>query len=58
MEDIYDPKYPNEYEVYKREKKIKKRMEKERREMEKQMEKEMRHNRHRSHGKFLYFHTL
>jgi len=50
MEDIYDPKYPNEYEVYKREKKIKKRMEKERREMEKQMEKEMRHNRHRSHG--------
>ncbi|OUM62575.1 hypothetical protein PIROE2DRAFT_61796 [Piromyces sp. E2] len=48
MEDIYDPKFPNEYEVYKKEKKMKKRMEKERREMERQMEKERRHS-HRHH---------
>ncbi|ORX50794.1 hypothetical protein BCR36DRAFT_370277 [Piromyces finnis] len=46
MEDVYDPKFPNEYEVYKKEKKMKKRMEKERREMERQMEKERRHNHH------------
>eukprot|EP00833_Pecoramyces_ruminatium_P008122 jgi/Orpsp1_1/1182154/evm.model.c7180000080084.2 len=51
MEDLYDPKYPNEYEVYKKEKKMKKRIEKERREMEKKMEREMRHSHHhhRSH---------
>jgi len=50
MEDIYDPKFPNEYEVYKKEKKMKKRMEKERREMEKQMEKERRHSHHHHHS--------
>jgi len=46
MEDLYDPKYPNEYEVYKSEKKMKKRLEKERKEMEKKMEREMRHSHH------------
>ncbi|KAG4087899.1 hypothetical protein H8356DRAFT_1057618 [Neocallimastix lanati (nom. inval.)] len=50
MDDLYDPKYPNEYEVYKKEKKMRKRMEKERREMEKKMEREMRHNRHHHHS--------
>ncbi|KAG4099977.1 hypothetical protein H8356DRAFT_1075745 [Neocallimastix lanati (nom. inval.)] len=46
IDDIYDPKYPNEYEVYKKEMKMKKRIEKERREMEKKMEREMRHSHH------------